>query len=230
MSQKPQKKKSPAAALTVRTSSAGAARAMSVPATLAPVVDELEPQTEPGAVPVWLFVLLIVLVYWGMLHLDHYAGGFNQFVYGPYESYNELAQLQPKSGPEMLIARGAAVYQVNCSPCHQPTGMGNPGQAPPLAGSEWVLGTPNRPIRIANNGLTGPITIKGQAWNATMLPMGAAFSDEDLAAVLSFIRNSFGNSAPPVTPAQVKAAREQIGSRPRDGSASWTSDELLKVQ
>src|ERR1041385_2223611 len=130
--------------------------------------DDFEPEADTSAMPGWLFVLMIALVYWAMVYLDHYAGGFSNVVFGPYHSSKQLADLQPKSGPEMLIAQGATLFVTYCSACHQSTGLGNPGQAPPLVGSEWVLGTPNRLARIPNNGLTGPISVKGQTWNLTM--------------------------------------------------------------
>jgi mono/diheme cytochrome c family protein len=200
------------------------------PTTPPPPTDDFEPSAIRASAPVWLFVLLMVLIYWSMIHLDDYAGGFNDRVYGPYHSYQELADLQPKSGPEQEIARGAAIFATTCQPCHQATGMGTPGQFPPLVGSEWVLGSPDRLARIPNNGLQGPITVKGQTWSLAMPAIGGTLSDEDLAAVLSYVRNAWGNSAPVVTPAQVKHVRDEIGSRSREGTAPWNSDELMKVQ
>lgn len=195
----------------------------------APPADDFEPSAIRASAPVWLFVLLMVLIYWSMIHLDDYAGGFNDRVYGPYHSYQELADLQPKSGPEALIAQGQVVYNSLCIACHQSTGLGAPGQAPPLAGSEWAQGPANRVIRIPLQGLTGPIQVKGQTWNLTMPPFGSMpglGSDESIAAVLTFVRQAFGNKADPITPAQVKAVRAEIAAH----SSSWTADELLKVQ
>src|SRR5690242_20701281 len=119
------------------------------------VSDDFEPVTDMAPVPVWLFVLLMVLVYWGMGHLDRHGGGFNNLVFGPYQSYKQLADLAPKSGPEMLIAKGEVIYGTVCIACHQATGLGSPGQYPPLAGSEWVQGSSNRVVRIPLLGLTG---------------------------------------------------------------------------
>jgi mono/diheme cytochrome c family protein len=190
---------------------------------------DVEPQAESAAVPVWLFVLLMGLVYWGMIHLDRYGGGFNDLVYGPYESYKQLADLQPKSGPEMLAAKGEAIYGQVCIACHQASGMGAPGQAPPLVGSIWVQGPANRVARIPLNGVIGPIDVNGQTWNLQMPPFrGGPFLDEDenLAAVLTYIRQAWGNKAPPVTLEQVKAVRADTASR----NTQWTADELLKVE
>ena len=103
--------------------------------------------------------------------------------------------------------------------------MGKPGQFPPLAGSEWPTGSPNRLIRIPLLGLSGPIKVKGQAWNLSM-PGLPATSDEDLAMILTHIRTSWGNKASQITAAQVKAVRAEVGGRsqPLGGEA-----ELLKV-
>ena len=230
MSQKPKKKNvPPAGGMSSQERGAPGSRPSSVAAT-AVLADDAEPTVVRAPAPAWIFVLLVVLIYWAMTHLDRYGGGFNDMVYGPYSSYKQLADLAPKSGPEMLIARGAALFAVNCQPCHQATGMGSPGLAPPLVGSEWVLGPPKRLVRIPNNGLQGPITIKGQQWNASMAALGGSLPDEDLAAILSYIRNTWGNSAPVVTPELVKGVRAELGARPRDGTAPWSADELMKVE
>jgi mono/diheme cytochrome c family protein len=191
--------------------------------------DDLEPEANSEAMPGWLFILMIVLAYWGMLHLDRYAGGFSQMVYGPYESYKQLADLQPKSGAEMLVAKGESVYGMVCIACHQASGLGSPGQYPPLAGSEWAQGPANRVIRIPLHGLTGTIQVKGQTWTGLSMPaFGGApplDNDENMAAVLTYVRQAWGNKAPPITPEQVKAVRAESASR----SSPWTPEELLKL-
>jgi hypothetical protein len=104
--------------------------------------------------------------------------------------------------------------------------MGKPGQAPPFAGSEWVLAEGvNRLIRIPQVGLNGPVEVKGQPWNLSMAGMGAPYSDDDLAAVLSYIRKSWGNKASVVTAEQVKKVRAELGNR----SQPYTVDELKKL-
>ena len=75
--------------------------------------------------------------------------------------------------------------------------MGKPGQAPPFARSEWALGNPNRMIRIPWPGLAGPIQVAGTEWNLAMPAMGAALPDDDLAAVLTYIRQSWGTRTGP---------------------------------
>jgi mono/diheme cytochrome c family protein len=105
--------------------------------------------------------------------------------------------------------------------------MGKPNQAPPLVGSEWVQGSPNRLIRIPLYGLSGPVTVKGQqmSFPAPMPPIGAALPPDDLAAILSYVRQAWGNKAPTITPEQVKAVSAQVGNRP----AAFTPEEIMQV-
>ncbi len=174
------------------------------------------PEAESGlgqkTVPIWLFVVLFVMIYLGMVYFDERGGWFNEQVYTPYRSYNEVLLYQPDIGGPPL-ARGKQVYENICALCHNPDGAGKPGQAPPLAGSEWANGSAARMIRIPLVGLTGPIKVKGQEYNLSMAAMGAALSDDDLAAVLTYIRMSFGNTGSEVKPAEVKAVRGEVGNR-----------------
>ena len=123
------------------------------------------------------------------------------------------------------MLRGKVLYEQNCALCHNPDGMGKLAQAPPLAGSEWVLAAGvNRLIRIPQVGLAGPIEVKGQLWNLNMAAMGVMYPDEDLAAVLSYIRNAWGNKASVVTAEQVKKVRTELAGR----SQPYAPDELKK--
>lgn len=104
------------------------------------------------------------------------------------------------------MTRGADVYAKICAPCHQATGKGIPGAFPPLAGSGAFYGSPQKHAGIIINGLSGPITVQGQAFNGAMPPQGS-LSDLDIAAVATYVRNSWGNADGIVTPADVAAAR-----------------------
>ena len=96
-----------------------------------------------------------------------------------------------------------------------------------MTGSEWVLAKdPARIIRIVLHGLSGPITVKGKEWGAgQMLQWKEVFTDEQIASVLTYVRNSWGNKAPAVTPEQVKKARDETKAH----SGYMTVEELLKV-
>ena len=118
-----------------------------------------------------------------------------------------------------MFARGRAVYGSLCGLCHGNDGLGKPGQVPPLAGSEWVNAKGvQRLARISLAGLNGKIQAGGRDWNLSMAAMGAALSDADLAAVLTFIRQSWGNQAGAVT------ADEVTGGARGGWRASATAD------
>jgi mono/diheme cytochrome c family protein len=187
---------------------------------------EIEQTSGPARAPIWLFVLVAVLAFWGMGFIDNHGGGFDPLVYEPYKSRNELEDDQPRSGND-AFRKGMKVFENYCKGCHQSTGRGAPRQFPPLVGSEWVLAKePGRVIRIVLHGLQGPVTVKSQAFeSASMIPWKIDLSDEQIANVLTYIRHAWGNNASPVTPEQVKAVRDKTASR----SSQWFVDELLKV-
>lgn len=112
-----------------------------------------------------------------------------------------------------VMALGQAQFLV-CGACHGQNGEGGPA-GPPLAGSEWVVGPVSNLIRIQLRGMVGPVTVAGIEYNfpAGMAPMSYQ-DDEQVAAVLTYIRNNFGNQAPPVSPEQVAALRGEVGMPP----------------
>ncbi len=201
-------------------------------ASSAPAVAEAE--TKDAPVPVWLIVLASLLFYWGAIYFDQYSGWFDPNVYAPYRDYNQVAEMRPpKGGSEELIRKGKIQFAV-CATCHMETGLGNPANGcPPLAGSEWVKAPGvGRIVRIVSKGLTGPIQVKGQAWGTgVMLPIGDQLPGderqkcEQIAAIISYVRDTFGDHASPVTPEQVQAIREEIKGR----TASFEVKDLLLV-
>jgi mono/diheme cytochrome c family protein len=121
---------------------------------------------------------------------------------------------------------GKSVYSRTCAVCHQTTGLGMPGVFPPLVGSEWVLSegvhTPPQIIRIVLHGVLGPISVKGETYSSVMAPLGTALGDEEVAAVLTYIRNEWGNVAPPILADQVAQVREENKGR----TEPWTQEQL----
>ena len=114
-----------------------------------------------------------------------------------------------------------------CFTCHQPTGLGLPGQFPPLAGSDWVLGNKERLIKITMHGLMGEIEVNGVKYNNVMAPPGippGSLTDQQIADVLTYIRNDWGNSASSISPEEVANIRESVKDRP--SMQMWTSAEL----
>ena len=114
-----------------------------------------------------------------------------------------------------------------CFTCHQPTGLGLPGQFPPLAASDWVLGNKERLIKITMHGLMGEIEVNGVKYNNVMAPPGippGSLTDQQIADVLTYIRNDWGNSASSISPEEVANIRESVKDRP--SMQMWTSAEL----
>ena len=116
---------------------------------------------------------------------------------------------------------GAELF-TRCAACHQASGLGVPGAYPPLAGSEWLLNNPEVPIRIVLHGLQGPITVKNTSFNNAMTPFADQLSDAEIAAVISYERSSWGNSASKVTAEQVASIRAATKAQ----TAPWKPEEL----
>jgi nitrite reductase (NO-forming) len=117
---------------------------------------------------------------------------------------------------EIQVQKGKAVYMQTCFVCHQPNGIGVPGQIPPLAQSDFLAGlTKDDYIRGVLMGRNGKITVNGKDYNATMVPINY-LTDEQVANVLTYVRNSFGNSGDAVSIEEVSQVRHQVGPPPRN--------------
>ena len=109
--------------------------------------------------------------------------------------------------PMKAATSGAAVYNANCSSCHQSNGKGQAGAFPPLAGNAVVTGPADKVIHIVKDGLTGSIKVGVQTYNGQMPAWKGSLKSSDIAAVISYIRSSWGNHAPAVTEKQVAAVK-----------------------
>ena len=107
---------------------------------------------------------------------------------------------------QQSVARGKAVYLTYCLSCHQADGSGVPNLNPPLIQNDWVLGPKSVLIEQVLNGSKGKVEIDGETFHNTMPPM-AHLTDQQIADVITYVRNSFGNKASRVAPAEVKALR-----------------------
>lgn len=188
---------------------------------------DAKPAVSMTTLPVWLIVVMFGLLYWSALTFDQVGGWFDAQVYTPFTHSPE--DWQPPIGPADPTVLGKAVYnKPTCVACHQANGEGVPGQFPPLVKSPWINEPePGRIIRIVLNGLQGPLTVEGQSFNNAMVPWKDTLSDEEIAAVLTYVRQNkeWGNNAPVVKPERVKAVREKIKGR----SQPFTAEELLRI-
>jgi mono/diheme cytochrome c family protein len=138
-----------------------------------------------------------------------------------------LAQAPTPTPPPVAIpagADGAKIFAITCAACHLATGLGTEGKVPPLAGSEWVLGDEGRLVRIILHGLVGEVEVQGEMFSGAMPTWGGAFTDEQIAAVATYVRRSWGNKAPPIAAETVAKVRQQSAAR----KTPWTIKELLQ--
>ena len=140
------------------------------------------------------------------------------------------ASAAPAGAPAAVAAAAPTGQQVfqRCAVCHQANGQGVPGSFPPLAGSEWAnAANAALPIRVVLHGLQGAVTVKGQKFNGAMPAYGTMqpMSDSDVAAVLTYVRSSWGNAASAVTPAQVAEQRSATASR----TTPWAPADLAPL-
>lgn len=192
----------------------------------------LREQTEPHAgyeaVPLWLITLFFCVTFWAGIYLADYNADFRPDVFSPDVGNGAGGGAGTPAGPVDPKVLGRRVYSQNCVVCHQPTGLGVPGQFPPLVGSEWVLGNDwhgdNHLVKILLKGLQGPIQVKGGTFNNAMPPW-AQLTDEQIADVLTYVRSEWGNAAPPVTKEFVKTVRDRSTSR----SEPWSQKDLRAI-
>jgi mono/diheme cytochrome c family protein len=190
--------------------------------------EHIEPTEAERPLSLWFVTFLCVCFGWGGYYLQRYSADYGAL------SYDENAGL---GGAKTNVVKqvdpyvlGRRLFESVCARCHQPDGQGVAGQYPPLVGSEWVLAPgPARLIRIVLDGLQGPITVKGVAYNNNMTPHRDALTDAQIAAVLTYLRTQkdWGHSAAPVTPEEVAAIRSKTKDRAALGA--WTAAELLAL-
>ncbi len=114
------------------------------------------------------------------------------------------------------VARGEAVYRGTCSTCHQLDGKGLASVFPPLASSDYLMADKQRSIRIVLAGLSGPIQVNGATFDSVMPPL-ANLTDHEIADVLSFVRNRFGNEGAPVNDEEVASVRAALKTPEKEG-------------
>ncbi len=190
----------------------------------APIMREkAEPRDGHEPVPIWLTTFYAAVIFWGGYYLASYNGGFDPTVYDEQRPAAGAVTEEKKADP---IALGKRSFTSNCAGCHQQSGKGVPGQFPPLAESEWVTGEPAILTRILLHGLQGPIEVKGEKYNGNMPAFGERLDDEQLAYLLTYIRQDWGNQASPLSKEFIAKVRENEQSRKQP----WTVSELESVE
>ena len=198
--------------------------------------EHAEPSADVTPLPMWLSIVCAVSLCWAGIYVGIFHGGFNPKVYNEYESSpmaffplppgsiagggGAVAELTP-------LALGTKIYKETCVNCHAATGLGTAGIAPALAGSEWVDGpeyNEKRLVAIVLKGLKGPVSVKGVTINSQMQSW-ESFGPKKLAAVLTFVRQEWGNKGGEITEAQVAAAKKEFSNH----GDQWTIEEIKQI-
>ena len=195
--------------------------------------EKIEPRVGLEPLSLWLIAVYGLAIFFGGAYLGRYSGNFSgdgldPLGGAPRPPKKGAGPQTEQQGAELTSAeRGKKIFLANCVVCHQPSGIGAPGQGyPPLAGSEYVNGGTRRLGMIVLKGLQGPVTVKGQKFGtAVMQPWDKTLTDAKIADVLTYIRQEWGNTGGPVTPEQVAALRKELANHPE----SWTEPDLLAV-
>jgi mono/diheme cytochrome c family protein len=191
---------------------------------------------EPGVgrepLSIWLIAVYGLAVFFGGAYLGRYSGNFSGDALDPYGGEpRTMKKVTGPAGAEQVAElsprdRGKKIYAANCQTCHQATGLGVPGQYPPLAGSEFTIGGSRRPAMIVLKGLQGPVKVKGQQYGAAVMqPWEKTLTDQKIADVLTYERSEWGNNASPVTAEQIAALRKELAGR----GESFVEHDILAV-
>lgn len=184
--------------------------------------EKTEPRVGLEPLSIWLIAVYGLAIFCGGAYLGRYAGNFSGDGLDPLGGAPRAARGGAggggAAGPAVELTsaeRGKKIFSANCATCHQATGLGVAGQYPPLAGSEYVLGGTRRLGMIVLKGLEGPVTVKGaQFGSAVMQPWDKTLTDAKIADVLTYIRQEWGNTAPPVSAEGIAALRKELADHP----------------
>lgn len=169
-----------------------------------------DPDEGVRPLPWFLLMFLGAMAMWGAFYIYSTPSGLDS----SYGDQRTVATLRPPVQVTGAVATvdGKQLFGSKCAACHQATGQGVAGVFPPLAASEWVLGDEKTLSNILLHGINGEIAVKGTPYKGAM-PAWKAMSDEELAAVMSYIRTDWGNQAAPIRAEVVKAQREATKAR-----------------
>lgn len=143
----------------------------------------------------------------------------------PTARAEEKAAVERETGEAPPLANGEKQFKAYCAACHQRGGQGEEGRVPPLDDSPWVSGSEDRLIRIVLNGLRGPIEIRGETYNLEMPAFRLLFKDDDIASILSYVRQRYGAPSTPIKSETVSRVRKET----QDRVGYWTVADLLLV-
>lgn len=178
--------------------------------------------------PLWLMAFSMFLFFWAGMYLAYNSGGFKANVFDASVVSWSGGGSGGAAAPVDMKVLGKKVFTQNCAICHQSTGLGVAGQFPPLIGTEWVLSQDwhgdNHLVKQVLYGIQGPITVKGLPYNNAMAAWNQ-LTDQQIAAVLTYVRSEWGNNAPPITTEFVTKVRAD--TKPR--TEAWNLAEMKAI-
>ena len=183
--------------------------------------DKDEPAEGFSLTPIFIVFLFCGFGFWAGLYLTQNSGNFAPTAFDLNAPKASLA-----GGPVVFepdAAKGEKLFLANCAACHQATGLGVPGAFPPLVKSVWVTGSEDRVIKAVLAGFAGEIEVNGVKYNGNMPGIGAGLKDSQVAHIITYVRQAWGNVAEPVMDTKVAEVRKAIGSR-----AQYIPADLLK--
>lgn len=184
--------------------------------------------------PKWFYLLVVVALVTSAFYMGRHMGRLDTASHIGFLQKQNAAQGQSKSGEntpgetkQVASVSGGTIFSSRCVSCHQADGKGVPGAFPPLVDASYVLGEPEILARIILQGLQGEIEVSGQKYNGIMPPWASQLNDEEIAAVINYIRNELGtNKAPTIDANLVKKVRDDTNDR----QTPWTVDELKAME
>ena len=177
-------------------------------------------------VSIWLMVAgFIVAIVGGSVLLSSNSffsyGEFNKQGYVRAEFGSGEASVPMALAGDAYMKKGSALYK-NCAACHGGDGSGVAGAFPPLAGSEWVEGSGAVTALAIMHGVSGQIDVSGSSYNGAMPPMADGWSDYDVAALIYYVQNSFGNTVgtiySPDQITEIRAISKAYGKKPMNAA------------
>jgi mono/diheme cytochrome c family protein len=182
-----------------------------------------EPLESNRPLPWFLVMSLGALAMWGAFYIASTPSGEDS-AYGDQRTVASLRPAVLLAGAAPAVD-GKQLFGAKCAACHQGSGLGVAGVFPPVAASEWVLGDEKILTNILLHGVNGEMVVKGNTYKGAM-PAWNTLSDDEIAAVLTYIRSDWGNAAPPVKAETIKSQRELTKARtePYAGGAAIKSD------
>jgi len=186
---------------------------------LQPLFREKPLRPEGGEAPTtWLWMVVFGVLLFSVFYLGTYMGDFSP---DPWlQSSQPVAQATTPDPAEETV-NGANIYSSRCANCHQADGEGVANAFPPLTRARWVEDK-GQIIRILLHGMQGPVEVRGSTYNGNMPAWGNILSDREIAAVITHVRQSWGNDHSEVTAEEITAVRSAT-----EGQAQpWTAQEL----